>query len=86
MADVKQVRATELGFYKGRMIPAGTQFSVPAEFKAKWVVEVTPGAAPEPQKVNPTTQPYEPTTLSEMARSNRGRRPIGLKIPEPLDK
>lgn len=83
MADTKSVRATEMGFYKGRMIPAGTIFPVSADFKAKWVVDASTPKAPEEVK----TTRAEPTTLSEMARNGaRGRKPIGVQTIEPLEK
>lgn len=75
MADTKQVRATELGFYRGSMVQPGTVFQVPATFKAKWVVDAQAPAAP----VAPKTVREEPTTLSELGRAGRGRLPVGLQ-------
>ena len=80
MADTKQVRAIDLGFYQGRMIKRGTVFQVPSTFKAKWVVDAS---APAPTE-EPKARREEPTTLSEIGRANVGRLPVGVAAPEPL--
>lgn len=53
--EMKEVRATEMGFYGGVMIPAGKTFSVPVTFKAKWVVDASVEEKPKRQRKEPET-------------------------------
>ena len=62
--EMKEVRAKEMGFYNGSMVPAGKVFSVPVSFKASWVID---SSAPVAKK----KKLKEPETLSELGKQSR---------------
>lgn len=38
--QTKEVKAIELGFYDGSLVPVGTKFRVPVDFKGSWFMDV----------------------------------------------
>jgi hypothetical protein len=63
---MKEVRATELGYYGDEMIPKGKVFTVPDDFKAKWVQP-----ADAPWSDEPPAPKDVPTALSQMKKVDK---------------
>lgn len=64
-----KVIATKTGFFAGALREAGTEFEVPASFKASWAVPVGSPEAEE-AKSKPRAKPA-PKALSEIAKPGR---------------
>ena len=60
MSRTKSVRATALGIWDGSRRRPGDVFTVPVETKGRWFVDASD------YKPEPSAEPDEPTTMSEM--------------------
>lgn len=69
MSKTKRVRAIALGIWDGSRRRPGDEFTVPVETKGSWFVDAAD------YKPEPTQEPAEPTTMSEMNK-RRGSKDV----------